>query len=415
MFNVTGSMKSLVFLLIASVVLFLQIRSTHAEPLPPANLDEPTISCLQNADWVCALELLIPQFYEEGTDTNLQYYIAYSYVNRARDALREKDYSQATEHLGQALLYDDANPVIYGELGMVFYQLSRYDEAENNFLSARQLDQNNHHYPEMLGQLHYLKGNLDEASAYWQQALDIFPDNDELRKRLNQIHEQSLTEQQGTTELSHIFRITFDQGMDKEIYSDIWKILEDSWYQIGLQLQLYPKRQIPVLLLTREKYQSITNAPEWSGGVYEGQIKIPVANFSPELHREVITHEYTHALLYDTMANRCPWWLNEGFAQYFSMDKHSKQQSLQFARQYLNKNSVVDLKKIPGKLHSSEEARLAYALGLSATDFLIERFSIITARNILTDMANGMNFPEGFEKNTGWSFSEFLTMWNNNQ
>ncbi len=399
--------------LVLIILLSQQIDGTAAETLPPAKLDGTTISCLQKADWQCAIDILIPQYYEQGTDSNLQYYIAYGFVGQAREALLDKNYPLAAEYLEQALSYDDTNAVIHSELGMVFYQLSRYDEAESSFYSAMELDQSNHHYPEMLGQISYLKGNLQDAATYWQQALDIFPDNDQLRKKLSRIHEQTLTEQQGTTELSHIFRITFDQGMKKEIYDDVWKILENSWYEIGLELQLYPKRQIPVLLLTREKYQAITNAPGWSGGVYEGQIKIPVANFTPELHKEVITHEYTHALLYDSMANRCPWWLNEGLAQYFSMDKNTQQQSLQFARNYLRSNPNVDPDKLPGNIRATSDAKLAYALGLSATDFLIDRFSIITTRNILADMATGMNFAEGLENNTGYSYTQFVSMWSN--
>ena len=95
-------------------------------------------------------------------------------------------------------------------------------------------------------------------------------------------------------------------------------ILESAYYDIGAQLEAYPKRQIAVTLLTREAYFDITGSPHWTAGLYEGQIKIPVANADHSSLKIVLSHEYVHAVIFDLMGPHCPWWLIEGLAQYFS-------------------------------------------------------------------------------------------------
>ncbi len=402
-----------IFLYILFILTTGNNYTASANTLPPVTLEQITIDCLEQSDWNCALDQLIPRYYDEGAESNLQYYISYVYINMAAEALRDKDFPLATELLEYAIEYNDTDAAIHGRLGDVNYQLSRYDDAEYNYSTALELDSDNVHYLEMLGQIYYLKGNLTDATFYWQQALAISPDNNMLKKRLEQITQQSETEYEGTTELNHTFRITFDKGMDRDIFNVVWKMLENTWYERGLQLDLYPQRQIPVLLLTSEKFRSLTSAPDWAGGVYEGQIKIPVAEFDPIKINEVISHEYTHALLYDAVSNRCPWWLNEGLAQYFSMDSEAKLNTLTIAKNYLSNNAPVNLSSLPGEMQNRAKVEIAYALGLSATDFLIQRFSIITTRSILADMTFGLNFSEAFENNTGYSFAEFLAMWQN--
>jgi len=379
--------------------------------LPLISLDPGTVSYLENSDWYNALEQLIPLYYEQGSGSNIHFYIAYCYRQLATVSLSKSELAAGADFLSQALEYVDTDATLYGDLGYVYMQLSLYQEAEDSFLSAVELDNSRPDYFKSLGEIAYLTGDAESANFYYRKALTLQPDNPKLTRRLQQLSAQDQVIFEGTTELSHLFAITFDKGMDRAIYNKVWEMLRDAWYHIGIELDLWPKRRIPVLLLSQEKYSSITGAPTWSGGVYEGQIKIPVAEFNAEQLRDTIYHEYLHALIFDTMAHRCPWWLNEGLAQYFQPGLEYKKRQLELVAKTLANPKYIDLTTLSAHLNSPEQAQLSYAIAYSATHFLIERFTIVTSRSILADMGEGMSFNSALNANTDYSFQEFTAEW----
>lgn len=390
----------------------LNSQSSQAtNQLPAVSLNSITIACLENRNWECALEELVPQYYDQGPDSNLQYYIALCYRQLASTTVSNQHPGEAVAYLELARDFLDSDAELHAQTGALYLQLSKYDLAREAYTQALQLDENNPVYLENLGWIAYLNGQLTDAKEYWHKALEIRPDNPELQNRFQQLQKQGAAEHQGTTEMSHTFRLTFDNGMDRQIFNQVWKMLEDAWYTVGQQLDLYPIRQISVLLLHAKQFTAMTDAPAWAGGVYEGQIKISVADFDHIKIQEVITHEYVHALLYDTLANRCPWWLNEGLVQYFSLADISRNTRLNLAHKVLTENRITSLDQLPGNMQEPEQVEMTYALGLYATDVLIQRFSMITIRSILLSMGSGMNFAEALNKNTGYTFAEFEEMW----
>lgn len=383
----------------------------NSKNLPQISLDPVTISYLEKKEWNNALDELIPLYYELGTSSNIHHYIAHCYRQLATISLSRNELADGADLLIQALEYVNTDATLYGDLGYVYMQLSLYDQARDSFLFAVELDDSRPDYFKNLGKIAYLTGETEDAAFYYQKALVLRPDNQELRRRLQQLDKQDQVVLNGTTELSHLFAITFDKGMERAIYNEVWKMLRDAWYHIGIELDLWPKRRIPVLLLSQEKYRSITGAPTWSGGVYEGQIKIPVAEFNAEQLRDTIYHEYLHALIYDTMAHRCPWWLNEGLAQYFQPGPKYKEEQLKLVAETLTRHEQVDLTTLSTNLDSPEQARLAYAVAYSASHFLIERFTIVTVRSILADMGDGMSFNAALTENTSYSFQDLTAAW----
>lgn len=379
--------------------------------LPPVVLDSSIIKYMESDEWDSALEHLLPLYMEEGNDSNLQYYIAHCYRRLAVDSIGNKEFRTGLSLLNQALEYVDSDASLYGDLGSVYLQLSSYEEATNAFLNAIELDDQQVYYFETLARIAYLIGEGEESSYYYQKALDLEPGNKKFIEVLRKLEEQKKIVHSGTTEMSHLFSITFDEGMDREIFNTVWRMLRDSWYDIGIKLDMWPKRQIPVLLLSREKYNAVTGAPEWSGGVYEGQIKIPVAQFDEARLRDVFYHEYVHALINDTMASRCPWWLGEGLAQYFQVGVDYKTEQLALVAAMKEERKTIDLANFSAAFNSAEDARMAYAYSFSAVNFLFERFTVISVRSILADMSEGASFADALYENTGFSYEEFLALW----
>ncbi len=385
----------------------------RATRLPEATLDQKAVDCLNRADWHCVTKHLGALYFKQGPESNLQYYVAHGYRQLAGKAFKENDLQGAVDFFLQATGYVDDDPSYHADLGHLYLHLSQYDLARDSFLQAVAFDEQNPKYHELLGVIEYRTGDLNNADYYWHRSLELDPNNKALYRRLHQLKQQQATEHNGSTEVSHSFRLTFDNGMNRDIHNQVWQVLEDAWYQIGFKFGLYPKRQVPVLLLTEKKFTFMTDAPTWASGVYEGQIKIPVADYhyNKERLREVIVHEYVHAVIHDTMADRCPWWLNEGLAQYLSMEDSQQRDLLRFAGQVIQADKEIDLDKLSSNLSNPKKVKTAYALALSATEYLVRHYGLGAIQSILFSMEEGAGFAKALRLNSDYSFSEFQENW----
>ena len=92
--------------------------------------------------------------------------------------------------------------------------------------------------------------------------------------------------------------------------------LEGAYRTVGNTLSTYPTQTITVLLYTEQQFHDITRAPAWSGGSYDGQIRIPTKGElkNPGQLERILIHEYVHALVAQLGSRRVPQWVNEGLA-----------------------------------------------------------------------------------------------------
>ena len=149
------------------------------------------------------------------------------------------------------------------------------------------------------------------------------------------------------------------------------------------------QERLVAIIQSPEAYRKGADAAEWSGGQFDGRIRIPFpegGQFDERLRR-TFAHEATHACL----ANLGPWpaWLHEGLAQKLSGDRLSSEM-----RETLK--DLVKEKQLP-KLQdmrrdwsnfSSQHARIAYAVALAAAEELLDGPSgSIGLRNVLNNPA----------------------------
>jgi hypothetical protein len=101
-----------------------------------------------------------------------------------------------------------------------------------------------------------------------------------------------------------------------------------------------------------------------------------------------------------------PQWLNEGLA--VLMERGGAAPPAQPA------DAVVPpLAQIEGSFakFSPEEARAAYAASAAAAQALLDRAGPMVIYNLLTNLGNGMNFDEAFERAALLPYSEFKQTW----
>ncbi|NIM14066.1 MAG: tetratricopeptide repeat protein [Candidatus Aminicenantes bacterium] len=382
--------------------------------LPPANLNPETYRLLKNGQWEQAIEKLSEAYESINSDANLKYYLAFCYEQLANTAINEKRYQDAINQLESAVHYVKDQPRLYLGLGACYFSLSRYAEAERAFSQVLELQPRHFLAHKMLGEIYYLTNNMDDAREHWQAALKIKPGDDYTKKRLTGLKKYKHMAENFETEVDMMFSVSFNGTKKPQLRDLVLNMLAEISRELGQKLNLYPNRQIPVILLTNQAFFDITGSPKWAGGVYEGHIKVPVDNYQPGLLRIVLAHEYVHAVIFDRLSFRCPWWLNEGLAQYLSGDQEGNKRKLKLAVQFIKQSKVPPLEEMPGnvlKEGDRKSVQLAYALALSAVQYFVDHLGITEMQYVLDLMAEGKGFAAVISEITGYSFAEFQENW----
>jgi tetratricopeptide (TPR) repeat protein len=380
---------------------------------PPVHLDRDTAFHVQNNEWIEAIDALRELFYRHNADPNLKYYLSHAYKVKGLQSLKNHRYRQAIQDFQNGISVWDEDPELHLSMGISYLALSEYQNAERSLDQALWLAPDNYLAHLKIGELYYLINNPKLAEYHWQTALRINPLQGHLKKRLESLQSLMTVSRGFEVEANRFFSVSFDGEQNPELKYIVLEILKDAHYEIGKSLFLYPKRQVAVVLLTRMDFKDITGSPKWASGLYEGQIKVPVSGYNINTLKTILYHEYVHAVIFDLMSDRCPWWLNEGLAQYFSEDNKGNSIKKKIARNLIihNKN-VPSLENLPGNFLNNKNTIVnAYALAISAVDFFLDEFNFFNLHKILNLMANGVDIDTALKECTGFSLEQFENFW----
>jgi Tfp pilus assembly protein PilF len=86
-----------------------------------------------------------------------------NYLQLAREAVREKDYDTATDHLISALQLDKSNSDAYGIMGDMALAKKDYDAAESYYLRQLELDSQSYEAHKNLGRLYWERSEYESA------------------------------------------------------------------------------------------------------------------------------------------------------------------------------------------------------------------------------------------------------------
>jgi len=388
--------------------------SLSAVNLPTVNLPPDVLTLLKESRWPEAIEKLTVLYESTVGDPNLKFYLAFCYEQAAETAFHDKKFSAAVGLLESAVQYVNNNAALFIGLGSCYFSLSQYSNALNAFQQVEQLEPDNFQAQRMLGEIYYLTNEPLQAQEHWEKALKLKPKDRYIQKRLKQLTKLLTMSASMETETDMMFSVSFNGTQKPELRELVLTMLSDISLRIGQQLQLYPSRQIPVILLTNEAFFDITDSPQWAGGIYEGHIKIPVDNYDTGRLKIVLTHEYVHAVLFDRLSYRCPWWLNEGLAQFLSGDDAGNSNKLNLAQMFIKQANVPPLQNLPGDLLTKGDKKnvaLAYALALSAVHYFIDYAGLSDLQYAMDLMSEGNSFAAVIPDIIGFTFAEFQQKW----
>jgi len=357
--------------------------------------------------------LLLTAFVEEAYPQTPEQNTALRYVKAGMEYMRTGNYREARDSFVEAVRYNDLDSTAHLGLGIAYFQLRDDSSAEQELMRAVQISPNDATAYQFLGELAYRRDDLETSVTFWEKAVALNPSADRLRERLERIKKEHRTEKDFNRDVTSHFLIKYEGREKIEIGRIVLSILEDAYGDIGRALSYYPDRDIPVILYSSQQFQDVTEAPGWSGGLFDGKIRIPIGGIERETPglRKTLYHEYTHAVVRN-LTRHCPTWLNEGLAQYFEgRDINADQRNL--LRQIVQTGNLPPLSSLEGSFTalSTNDAMVAYLLSLSSVRYMIDSFGIYRVRTILDELATGATMNKAISNSILLSADEFERGW----
>jgi tetratricopeptide (TPR) repeat protein len=272
-------------------------------------------------------------------------------------------------------------------------RLSKAVEIQPGLLAASKL----------LGQIAFEEGDTALAIKTYEEALTHAPNDAELKRSLAAWRREGEAHRTFEERRYDRFRVMFEGRAEESLAAQATRVLDSAFFRIADKLGEFPSKTIVTVLYTEKQFRDITRAPEWSAGLYDGRIRIPVAGAAqdPALFESVLTHELSHAIVANIAPTGVPAWIQEGLAQYFdgsdrrAAERRMKAIGVSIPLKYLQRGF--------GRL-TAAQATVAYDESLIAVSVMMERPAFGWIR-LLHRLADGETFDEAIQ-NFGFSYTD---------
>jgi tetratricopeptide (TPR) repeat protein len=399
--------------LLQSAALFLPSCASAADPVP---LNENVEELLRKKEYEKALKQLQREYDLFPLNLTLKQNLAVVYGLVGRRQLERKQYDEAAASFDHARELEPDNPEYRLGRGIALYGGKHYDDALFELEQARLFGGDTVDVFFFLGKVYYDTGNLDAALDAWQKGLALDPGNEKLRSLVEKAGREASVEGRMKKETGSRFTITYDVATETRFADDIRDALETAYNRVGSDLDCYPEARIPVLLYTRKDFREVTAGPEWSGGIFDGKIRLPIGGLreiTPQV-RAVLHHEYTHVVVRELTKGNCPTWLNEGLAQFeeykeFAFPLTDLQKAVQQGR-------LLSAATLEGSFLSlsAQQAVVAYRQSYAMVSYLISVYGWYKVKEILVNLGMGMTTPDAIGKafkDYGVSYANLQQEW----
>lgn len=314
----------------------------------------------------------------------------------ANDFAKKNDFTDATSHLMKAIGVDPENPSPLVQLGSYYLRMDRISDAIFRLEEAIELKPGELEAHELLGEAYYRDNDLPSARVQWDYVLAMDPKRTELKERYEKAFREESVESDFNRAGSRHFKISYPKGMEYSTRARILNVLEGAYWDIGKKLGgTYPPPPIQVIIYDADQFSEATKMDANVGALYDGKIRAPMTDASgqalpeEEMKRRLI-HEYVHVVVRNQLAEKAPWWLNEGLAEALSHSVEQSEQNL-LSKAYAENVAfhLGDLEAHQLKALSAEPLRLAYAQAHATVSLLLTRFGQPKMAQFLSVLTSG--------------------------
>lgn len=249
-----------------------------------------------------------------------------------------------------------------------------------------------------------------------ERATLLDPSRDDLLELLKRWKASLETEADFWTDETAHFSLSYDgerTELLKHGYSELTRLLEDVYDEFGVTLNHYPvghgDPKLRVLIYDRDEFTKITGVGHWAGGVFDGTIRLPVADYSSERREveRVLRHELLHAFLQSLGGKDIPAWLNEGLAQRF--EAGAVEARVGYSRQKLDGAALFALDDLDASFtRMGDESRIpiAYAQSMVIVDYLYRWYGEVLVLDLVRGCKQGRTCAETFKARTALDLVE---------
>lgn len=206
-----------------------------------------------------------------------------------------------------------------------------------------------------------------------RRAVALAPGDATAARELAALERRHAVEQRFDTIAQEHFVARFEGEAKKELAWDALRVLDEAWRSVGGAVDLHPTAPITVVFYTGAAYQEATGAREWSGGQFDGKIRLRAGSLKQgqAALRDLLFHEYLHAAIATSVAADVPAWLHEGLAQRLEpgLDRARDLAPLE-GRTRAELPSLGELSHGFSRLTDRGQVRLYYACALDIVDEL---------------------------------------------
>ena len=330
-------------------------------------------------------------------------------AREAFEALEAGRYKDADAAFARALAARPDDPAVLLGAGIAARRLSNTARARDLLTRALQIDPALTPASQLLGVLLYEAGDLEGAIRVFDAALVRAPGQAEMQAKLDAWRQEAALHEGFRRTVGGHFSVLFEGPAEEEAASAAVEILEAAYDRIGDLLRTFPAEPITVVLYTQQQFRDVTRTPAWSGGLFDGRIRLPVRgglDDRPEFER-VLTHEYVHALVHSVAAGGVPAWLNEGLAAALETGGAER------ARRDVRRGPIVPLRDLSRSFASLPATAVpsAYAGSALAALAVLDHAGAPRLMGLLADLGAGADFDRAFLSWVQMPFADFEREW----
>jgi hypothetical protein len=319
-----------------------------------------------------------------GTATAAGYFIA------GKHEFDHGNFSKARTYFEAGLRFDSQNPTILNYYAALLVRTGNATEALPYAERAVRSAPDSPDALTVLGYVQFAADRTQDAIRTWKRSLELRPDAT-VQKYLEKAQRDATAEADYTENESSHFVLKYEGKQTSDaLRGQLLATLESEYDDLVRELGIAPRNSIPVVLYTEQSFFDVTEAPSWSGAVFDGKLRIPInglTSVTPELAR-VLKHELAHSFIRQLSGGRCPQWLNEGIAQAVEPKQiaHGKLLADLFRDQ-----REIPLNALEGSFmqFSSTQATVAYEESLAAVQYISETYGMSDVQRILERLGQG--------------------------
>jgi tetratricopeptide (TPR) repeat protein len=336
------------------------------------------------------------------------------HTSLGRLALLDNRLDDAGRHLGRALELapgDDPTLIWWGDAAirrgesaraMSWVRARLVQEPERGVLH------------EVAAKLAYAEDRLEDAETHLAQAIEQDPG---VAKRqatfVEKLRREAAVEKGYHLDQSGPFAVKFDDEAFRGTSREILALIDRHYARLGGIFGVWPQQLVTIVLYTREDYGKATAAHGWTGGLFDGKIRLPVRDWSSSRTaiESTLVHELTH-LFVRALSRKVPVWLNEGLAQvHQGRTAAGVTAQLVKAREAALLPGISALPESWAGIEDRERVALYYAVALSFTAWLQDRFGAGSMAALLGSLDRSAAFGSAFEAEFGMPLEEAESEW----